>query len=134
MLRMTQYAREMITIPAFHEPVRVPLRMEEPENEFVRLSQNLGVNVIPLQFVKLAQIVRQEFLGIYPYEAVRQYLDRQVEQGRKIGSFPQRDLVLEPGQEIRDHPLSESIQFFGVQPGDSISGSCDHAAFRATDA
>ena len=53
--------------------------MEEPTEEYVRFSRDLGINKIPLRLVELARIVREETPGLYPYEDVVRYLDKQVE-------------------------------------------------------
>ena len=68
-----------LNLPVLSEPARSPgFSFEQPSAEYVALSQKLGVNTIPLRLCELAQIVREETLGIYPYPSVASYLDQQV--------------------------------------------------------
>jgi hypothetical protein len=68
-----------LNLPVLSEPVRSPgFSFEQPSADYRALSQQLGVNTIPLRLCELAQIVREETLGIYPYPSVASYLDQQV--------------------------------------------------------
>jgi hypothetical protein len=70
---------KLLHLSVLSEPVRSPgLSFEQPDAEYVALSQQLGVNTIPLRLCELAQIVREETLGTYSYERVVSYLDKQV--------------------------------------------------------
>ena len=80
MISLLTRSRALLSIPALAEPHRnVAISVEEPSENYVRLSQRLGINKIPLRLVELAKVVRQETLGIYPYEEVARYLDKQIE-------------------------------------------------------
>ncbi len=69
---------KLLGLPVLSEPVRVPgLTFDQPSAEYIELSQQLGVNRIPIQLCQLAQIVREETMGTYPYDSVVQYLDKQ---------------------------------------------------------
>jgi hypothetical protein len=84
MINLLKQSRVLLTIPALSEPVKTPtLAIEEPCEEYVRLSRALGINKIPLRLVELARVIQEECLGVYPYEAVVRYLDRRVEELRK---------------------------------------------------
>ena len=65
------------------QPVPVSLTVEEPDQEYIELSKRLGINKIPLQLIELARVVREVCIGVYEYEAVTWYLDRQVERTKK---------------------------------------------------
>jgi hypothetical protein len=79
MTSLLKQSRDLLGIPALLEPVRnVAVAVDEPSEEYVRLSQQLGINKIPLRLADLAEIVREETLGVYPYEDVVRYLDKQV--------------------------------------------------------
>ncbi len=96
-------SRALLSIPALSEPTRsVAVAVEEPSDEYVRLSQHLGINTIPLRLVDLAKVVREETLGIYPYEDVVCYLDKQVE--KLAGSRSNR---WHSFHEWRWHPVKE---------------------------
>ena len=96
-------SRALLSIPALSEPARsVAVAVEEPSDEYVRLSQHLGINKIPLRLVELAKVVREETLGIYPYEDVVRYLDKQVE--KLAGSRSDR---WHSFHEWRWHPVKE---------------------------
>jgi hypothetical protein len=80
MAHLLRQTRALLTIPALSEPSRGTIVLtEEPGEEFVQLSRKLGINKIPLRLAELAQVVREETLGVYPYEDVARYLDKQVE-------------------------------------------------------
>jgi hypothetical protein len=67
-----------LNLPVLSEPARSPgFSFEQPSADYVALSKQLGVNTIPLRLCELAQIVREETLGIYPYQDVASYLDQQ---------------------------------------------------------
>ena len=73
-------SRALLNIPVLAEPSRsLAVSVEEPSEEYVQLSHRLGINTIPLRLVELAKVVREETLGIYPYEDVARYLDKQIE-------------------------------------------------------
>jgi hypothetical protein len=73
-------SRALLTIPALSEPTRsVAVTVDEPSEEFVELSQQLGINKIPLRLVELARVVQEETMGVYPYDDVARYLDKQVQ-------------------------------------------------------
>lgn len=80
-------SRAYLSLPALSEPSRcVATAIEEPSPDYVRLSRNLGVNKIPIRLLELSKVVHEETLGVYPYEDVARYLDKQVEKlagGRK---------------------------------------------------
>ena len=60
-------SRALLSIPALAEPHRsVAISVAEPSEDYIRLSQRLGINKIPLRLVELAKVVREETLGIYP--------------------------------------------------------------------
>ena len=89
MTNLLTRSRALLSIPALAEPHRsVAVSIEEPSEEYVRLSQRLGINKIPLRLVELAKVVREETLGIYPYEEVARYLDKQIE--KLVNSRPDR--------------------------------------------
>ena len=72
----------IITTLLGNEPVRAPqvsaaAVTDLPDAEYVRLSQRLGVNQIPLQVVELTKVVHEMALGIYDYRSVVNYLDAQ---------------------------------------------------------
>jgi hypothetical protein len=84
MINLLKQSRALLTIPILSEPVKTStLAIEEPGEEYVRLSKALGINKIPLRLVELARVVQEECLGTHPYEAVVRYLDRRVEELRK---------------------------------------------------
>ena len=76
--------------------------MEEPDEEYVRLSKALGINKIPLRLAELAHVIQEECLGTYPYEDVVRYLDKRVEELRKKQSRPHYYYT-----EWRWHPAKE---------------------------
>jgi hypothetical protein len=95
--------RALLTIPALSEPTRsVAVTVDEPSEEFVQLSQQLGINKIPLRLVELARVVREETMGVYPYEDVVRYLDKQVGKLAGVRSERWRSFY-----EWRWHPAKE---------------------------
>jgi hypothetical protein len=76
--------------------------VEEPDEEYIRLSRTLGINKIPLRLVELARVVQEECLGVYPYEHVARYLDKRVQELRKNKSGSHYHYA-----EWRWHPLKE---------------------------
>lgn len=79
MTSLLKQSRALLRIPALLEPVRsVSVAVDEPSDEYVWLSQQLGINKIPLRLADLAKVIREETLGIYPYEDVARYLDKQL--------------------------------------------------------
>jgi hypothetical protein len=67
MISLLKQSRALLTISALSEPVKIsPLALEEPDEEYVRLSKALGINKIPLRLVELARVVQEECLGVYP--------------------------------------------------------------------
>ena len=96
-------SRALLSIPALAEPQRsVAISIEEPSEDYVRLSQRLGINQIPLRLVELAKVVREETLGIYPYKEVARYLNKQIE--KLVDSRSDR---WHSYHEWRWHPLKE---------------------------
>jgi hypothetical protein len=84
MVSLLRQSRTLLTIPILSEPVKTStLAIEEPDEEYIRLSKALGINKIPLRLVELAQVVQEECLDTYPYEDVERYLDRRVQELRK---------------------------------------------------
>jgi hypothetical protein len=103
MISLLRQSRTLLTIPALSEPVKTStLAVEEPDEEYVRLSKTLGINTIPLRLVELAHVIQEECLGTYPYEAVVRYLDRRVEKLRKEKSRSHYSYI-----EWRWHPVKE---------------------------
>lgn len=79
MSSLWKQSRALLTIPVLSEPSRrAAAPVEEPSEEYIQLSNELGINQIPLRLVELAQVVREETLGVYPYEEVVRCLDKQV--------------------------------------------------------
>ena len=100
-------SRTLLSIPALSEPTRsVAVVVEEPAEEFIRLSQDLGINKIPLRLVELAKIVREETLGLYPYEDVVRYLDKQVEKLTNSRSDRWHSLYRWRWHPVKEYPSS----------------------------
>jgi len=103
MTGLLKQSRALLSIPSLSEPTRsVAVSVDEPSVDYIRLSRKLGVNQIPLRLVELAKIVREETLGIYPYEDVARYLDKQVEKLRGNRADSWRSFY-----EWRWHPVRE---------------------------
>ena len=79
MTGLVKHSLPFLRLPVLSEPARSPgFSFEQPSADYIALSRQLGVNTIPLRLCELAQIVREETLGIYSYQQVASYLDQQV--------------------------------------------------------
>jgi hypothetical protein len=93
---------------------RIPLATEIPGVAYIRASQQLQINEIPLALAELEQVLREETLGIYDYAKVAAYLDeqcRQLEEKRKPGEFH--------SYEWRWHPIREYWSVYSWLPKQS---------------
>lgn len=80
MTGLLKQSRVLLSIPSLSEPSRrIATAINEPSEEYVQISKKLGINKIPLRLLELAKVVREETLGVYSYEEVARYLDKQVE-------------------------------------------------------
>lgn len=80
MATLLKEASKILNIPALLEPIRTArVAIAEPDEEYVRVSVALGINKIPLKLVQLAKVIEEECLGVYDYNDVVRYLDKQVE-------------------------------------------------------
>ncbi len=66
------------------------------------------MNTIPLRFIELAKVVEQECLGTYPYEAVAQYLNHQVDLLKKQGQYG----AVWDWRPIKEYPYSKHARWF----------------------
>ena len=93
---------------------RIPLATEIPGVAYIRASQRLQINEIPLALAELEQVLREETLGVYDYTKVAAYLDeqcRQLNEKRKPGLFR--------SYEWRWHPIREYCCVYGWLPNQS---------------